>query len=71
MSERRAVTVILPPTYGYMRRDEFYAESADGNLMNERVDIALREMIYTDRKGRNLGADMGICRIPREGRTEI
>ena len=55
------------PTYGYVRRDECYGRSVGGNLTNEWAIRALRGMIYTDRKGRNAGADTSICQIPWEG----
>ena len=46
---------IPAPTYGYMRRDEFYVGTIDGKFANEWVMFPLRGMIYTDRKGRNMG----------------
>ena len=53
-----------PPTYGYMRKDEFYTGSLDGNLLYEWVPYALRGMIYTEKIGRCTSADTFICQIP-------
>ena len=39
------------PTYGYVRKDEFYHTSKDEDLINDWVVGALRGLIHTDRKG--------------------
>ena len=59
-----AIAVIPAPTYGYMRKDEFYAGSSGGNLLNEWAPYALRGMIYTDKVGRCMSADTFISQIP-------
>ena len=60
-----------PPTYGYMRKDEFYTGSLDGNLLNEWVTYALRGMIYTEKIGRCMSRDTFICQIPWQGVERI
>ena len=52
------------PKYGYLRRNEFYVGAIDGGLANDWVMYTLRGMIYTDRKGRNMGTAPFICQIP-------
>ena len=65
---RGAIAVIPAPTYGYMRKDEFYTGPLEDNLLNEWVPCALRGMIYTDKVGRCMSADtffpdtVGMCR---------
>ena len=64
MASRGVLTEITTPTYGYMRGGGFHMEMMDGDLINDWVLVALRGMIYTDRKGRNMGTDSPICQIP-------
>ena len=60
MASRGVLTEIPTPTYGYMRGDDFHMALMDGDLINDWVLVALRGMIYTDRKGRNMGSDSSI-----------
>ena len=55
LSSRGIVTEIPAPTYGYMRRDDFYVGTIDENRTSEWVAFSLRGMIYADRRGRNMG----------------
>ena len=52
------------PTEGYMRRDEFYTRSPDGDLANEWVVGTLRGVIYTEKIGRRTSSDTFICMAP-------
>ena len=54
-----------------MRRGEFYVGTIDGDLTNEWVLCTISGVIYTDRRGRNMGTDSSICQIPRSGPEEI
>ena len=56
---RRGVATEIPaPTYGYMRRNEFYLGTIDVDLANGWVMYTLRGTIYTDRKERNVGGQI-------------
>ena len=52
------------PTYGYLRSDEFYHRSRDGDLINDWVTDTWKVLIYADRQGRNTGRRTFICQIP-------
>ena len=65
---------IPPPTYGYMRRDDFddfRIGSMGDNLLKECAPYAPRAMIYTGEIGRNTSADTFICQLPWEGVENI
>ena len=64
MASRGVLTEIPAPTYGRARGDELHMGIIDENLVREWVPVALRGMIYTDRRGRNMGKDSPICQIP-------
>ena len=64
MASTGVLTETPTPTYGYMRGDDFYIAAMGGNLINYWVLVALRGIIYTDRKGRNMGTDSPIRQIP-------
>ena len=68
----RGVASEVPlPTYGYMRKDEFYHVSKDDDLLNDWAAGALKGLIHTDRKGRNAGAESSICQIPWQNKPII
>ena len=71
LTNRGAMAEVPPPTYGYMRRDEFYSGSLGDNLLNEWVPYELRGMIYTDEVGRCMSAGTFICQLPWGGLEEI
>ena len=52
LGARGVVTEVPMPTYGYMRRDEFYHVSRDDDLINGWALGALNGLIHTDRQGR-------------------
>ena len=64
MASRGVLAEIPTPTYGYMRGDDFPMAMMGGNLINDWVSVALRGMIYTGRKERNMGTDSPICQVP-------
>ena len=63
MASRGVLTEIPAPTYGYARGDYFHMGVIDGNLVNEWALVALRGLIYTDRRRRNMGTDSPIWQI--------
>ena len=65
------MTELPTPTHGYMRKDEFYTRSLDGNLLNEWAPRTSRGMIYTERLGRCMSSDTFICKLPRKGQDAI
>ena len=71
LASRGAIAEIPPPTYGYMRRDEFYTGSLGDNLSNEWVPYAMRGLIYSGKVGRNTSADTYIRQLPWGGREKI
>ena len=64
MASRGILTETPYPTHGCMRGDDFYMATMDGNLISDWVFWVLRGMIYTDRKGRNMGTYSSICQVP-------
>ena len=60
----RGVSELPMPTYGYMSNDEFYHAMINEDLINNWAIGALKGLIYTDRDGRNAGAESYICQIP-------
>ena len=71
LESRGIVTEIPAPTYRYMRRGDLYVDTIGENLTNEWLLCAISGMIYTDRRGRNMGTDSSICQIPPHGPEEI
>ena len=61
---RGVLSEVPTPTYGYMRKDEFYHMGKDEDLINDWVVGALGGLIHTDRKGRSAGKETPICQIP-------
>ena len=60
---RGAIAEIPAPTYGYIRKDDFYVGPLGDNLLNEWDPYALRGMIYTDKVGRCMSPDTFIRQI--------
>ena len=64
LGPKGVVSEVPMPTYGYMRKDEFYHVSNDEYLLNDWALGTLKGLIHTGRKGRGTGVETAICQIP-------